>query len=177
MGDRFINHKWRETKRWRRLEVPSECRMMLRKGSPLNPLPLLVLGVLLSTLRLLFPIAWLISDRESQKEKRAHQNGCGLHQQLRMQAPQALWKNGPCSLSLPPPLPFTPITPLEPCFQGSLKTPFMRTQWTLLSPYFLDLSWELPLLLETVPLTPETPPFCFSFSDVRTFVPLHSSSS
>lgn len=92
MEDRFVIRKWREAKRWRRLEVPSECRMMLRKGSPLNPLPLLVLGVLLSTLRLLFPIAWLINERESQKEKRAHQNGCGLHQQLRMESSASLMK-------------------------------------------------------------------------------------
>lgn len=48
--------------------------------------------------------------------------------------------------------------------QGYWRLPLYRIQWTLLSPCFLDLSWELPpLLLGTVLLAPEILPLCFSF--------------
>lgn len=68
MGDGLI-YKCSKAKRWSWLEVFSKTEVVVRKGSLLNPLPTLVLGVLLSISGFLFSIAWFLGRRKGQKEK------------------------------------------------------------------------------------------------------------
>lgn len=76
------------------------------------------------------------------------------------------------TLSSPLPHLFTPATPCGPSSPGLLKTPFVPNPMDTLKSLFPGcLVGDRPLL-ETILSAPETLRFCFSFSGIRTFVPL-----